>query len=80
MSQLNDRGEPPATKRRSKARQCANNLRTRWHIVISRRDIWNSDHVGPIGFCGQLGVIVVIGIQVRKIGALPLNGPYIDTS
>jgi hypothetical protein len=27
VSQLNDRGEPPATKRRSKARQCASNLR-----------------------------------------------------
>jgi hypothetical protein len=41
-------------------------LETRRHIVISRRDIWNSDHVGSIGFCGQLGVIVVIGIQVER--------------
>src|SRR5215831_21280994 len=27
VSQLKDRGDPPATKRRSKARQCAANLR-----------------------------------------------------
>ena len=37
-----------------------------WHIVISRRDIWNSDGIGPIGFCSQLGLIVVIGMQVKR--------------
>jgi hypothetical protein len=39
---------------------------TGWHIVISRREIWNSDCIRPIGFCGQLGVIVVIEIQVER--------------
>ena len=34
------------------------------YIVISQRDM-DSDRIGPIGFCGQLGVIVVIGIQVE---------------
>ena len=24
--------------------------RSRWHIVIKRRDIWNSDRMGPIAF------------------------------
>ena len=40
---------------------------TRWHIVINRRDIWNSDRIGPIGFCGPLDAIVVIGIQVERL-------------
>ena len=39
---------------------------TGWHIVISRREIWNSDRIRPIGLCDQLGVIVVIGIQVAR--------------
>ena len=47
------------------ALQCARNLRLVGTLSLASVT-WNSDRIGPIGFCGQLGVIVVIGIQVER--------------